>query len=280
METILYPASTIAPARPGRLKQHLLRAALATAILILLVWSWIGTEMNLSELVRSGPGIADFLDRMFPPDLAWRTDEARPFPLPLRLAGSVVGVTLQISLLGTAMGTLAALLLGLIAAENLTPQWVHHPVKIILALLRSIPVLLLALLFVAAVGLGPFPGVLAIAIHSIGMLGKLFAEECETADRGVWEAMDSAGANWPQKIRYAIWPQVAPQLCSLTLFRLEMNIRDSAVLGFVGVAGLGLWIENYRRAFQYPSLATMVIVTMLLVLAVDQISFHIRRRLQ
>ena len=270
----------MAPPRPRRLRQHLLRVALAAAILVLLIWSWVGTEMNLSELAHSGPGIADFLNRMFPPDLTWRADASRPFEPPLRLAGTVVGVTLQISLLGTAMGTLAALLLGLIAAENLTPFWMHRPVKIMLALLRSIPVLLLALLFVAAVGLGPFPGVLAIAIHSIGMLGKLFAEECETADRGVWEAMDSAGANWLQKIRFAIWPQVAPQICSLTLFRLEMNIRDSAVLGFVGVAGLGLWIENYRRAFQYRSLATMVIVTILVVLVVDQISFHIRRRLQ
>jgi phosphonate transport system permease protein len=147
-------------------------------------------------------------------------------------------------------------------------------------LLRSIPVVLLALLFVAAVGLGAFPGVLAIAIHSVGMLGKLFAEECETVESGVWEAMDSAGANWVQKVRYAIWPQVAPQIYSLTLFRLDMNIRDSAVLGLVGVAGLGLWIENYRRAFDYPSVATLVLVTMLVVLAVDQASFHIRRRLR
>jgi len=108
----------------------------------------------------------------------------------------------------------------------------------------------------------------------------LFAEACETADRAVWEAMDSVGANWLQKVRYAIWPQVAAQIYSLILFRLEMNIRDSAVLGFVGVAGLGLWIENYRRAFEYRSLATMVIVTMLVVLAVDQASFHIRRRLK
>ena len=149
-----------------------------------------------------------------------------------------------------------------------------------LALLRSIPVILLALLFVMAVGFGALPGVLALAIHSIGMLGKLFGEECEGVETGVWEAMDSAGANWFQKIRYAIWPQVAPQIYSLTLFRLEMNLRESAVLGLVGVAGLGLWIENYRRAFDYPSVATLVIVTMLVVLVVDQVSFHIRRRLR
>ncbi len=236
--------------------------------------------MSLAKLLACGPRVAEFFDRMLPPDLAWTAAEPRPFQPPLRLAASVVAVTLQISRLGTALGMIAALVLGCLAAEGLTPHWVHHPIKILLAVLRSVPVILLALLFVAAVGLGALPGVLAIAIHSVGMLGKLFAEECETVDRGVWEAMDSAGANWLQKVRYAIWPQVEAQVYSLTLFRLVMNLRESAVLGLVGVAGLGLWIENYRRAFDYPSVATLVIVTMVLVLIVDQTSVYIRRQLK
>ncbi len=258
----------------------MLKAAVGAFILALVVWSWIGTEMSLTHLAASGPRIGEFFDRMFPPDLTWTAQEARPFAPPLRIAAKVVAITLQISLLGTALGMIAGLALGLLAAERLTPHWVHHPIKIALALLRSIPVILLALLFVAAVGLGALPGVLAIASHSIGMLGKLFAEECEGVDRGVWEAMDSAGANWLQKVRYAVWPQVAPQIYSLTLFRLDMNLRESAVLGLVGVAGLGLWIENYRRAFDYPSVATLVIVTMVLVLVVDQTSVYIRRQLK
>jgi len=272
--------STVPPAVPNSTRRVLLRVAIVSFIVGLLAWSWVGTEMNLLHLVDAGPRIADFLDRMLPPDLTWQASEPRPFPPPLRLAVAVVGVTLQIALLGTALGTIAALALGLLGAENLTPHWVHHPIKIAMALLRSIPVILLALLFVAALGLGALPGVLAIAVHSVGMLGKLFAEECETADPGVWEAMDSAGSNWFQKVRYAVWPQVAPQIYSLTLFRLDMNLRESAVLGLVGVAGLGLWIENYRRAFDYPSVATLVITTMLVVLVVDQISVHIRRRLK
>lgn len=272
--------STMPPVVPGRTNRVLLRIAVGTLILAMLVWSWFGTEVSVTHLLSSGPRIADFIDRLLPPDLTWTATEPRPFPPPLRIAAAVVGLTLQIALLGTALGMAAALVLGLLGAENLTPHWVHHPVKIALALLRSIPVILLALLFVAALGLGPLPGVLAIAIHSVGMLGKLFAEECETADLGVWEAMDSAGSNWFQKVRYATWPQVAPQVLSLTLFRLDMNLRESAVLGLVGVAGLGLWIENYRRAFDYQSVATLVIVTMLLVLVVDQISVYIRRRLK
>ena len=235
---------------------------------------------NITQAWASGPRIAEFLGRMFPPDLTWRTDQARPFLPPLRLAARAVAVTLQIALLGTALGTLAALVLGLLGSEALTPHWVHHPIKLLLAVLRSVPVILLALLFVAAIGFGPLAGVLAVAIHSVGMLGKLFAEECETVDQGVWEAMDSAGANWFQKVRFAIWPQVEAQVYSLTLFRLDMNLRESAVLGLVGVAGLGLAIENYRRAFDYPSVATLVIVTMVLVLIVDQTSVYIRRQLK
>jgi phosphonate transport system permease protein len=217
---------------------------------------------------------------MLPPDLSWTETQARPFLPPLRLAGEAIAITLQISFLGTALGGVVALFLGFLAAENLTPHWMHHSVKMTLAILRSIPVIVLALLFVGALGLGAFPGVLAIAIHSIGMLGKLFAEECENVDHGVWEAMDSAGANWFQKVRFAIWPQVAPQILSLILFRVDMNIRDSAVLGLVGVAGLGLWIENYRRAFDYQSVATIVLATMLVVLLIEQIGIHIRRRLK
>ena len=265
---------------PGRLKRVLLKVGLTAGVLAVLVWSWHGTEMDLAKLLQSGPRVAEFLDRMLPPNLARAETELRPFPPPLQLAGKAVVMTLQISILGTAIGTCVAFLLGFLAAENLTPHWVHHSVKTLLALLRSIPVIILALLFVSAVGLGAFPGVLAIAIHSIGMLGKLFAEECESVYGGVWEAMDSAGANWFQKIRYAIWPQVEPQYFSFMLFRLDMNIRDSAVLGFVGVAGLGLWIENYRRSFDYASVATMVLVTMLVVVVVEQASIQICRRLR
>jgi phosphonate transport system permease protein len=265
------------PARAWRRAGWMLIGALTLAAL---VWSVIGTETSLASLRRALPNTGDFLHRLWPPDLTWDTNEARPFSPPLRLAAAAVAITLQISLLGTALGAVGALLLGLLASENLTPHWVHHPIKVFLALVRSLPIILLALLFVAAIGLGPTPGVLAVAVHSLGMLGKLYAEEFETADAGVWEALDSAGADWLQKIRFAIWPQTARQILSLTLFRFEMNLRESAVLGLVGVAGLGLWIENYRRAFDYHSVATMVLVTMLVVLVVDQAAFHARRRLK
>jgi phosphonate transport system permease protein len=268
------------PPDPSRARRRTGWTVLGGLTLAALVWSIIGTETSLASLNRALPNVGDFLNRLWPPDLTWDTSEARPFSPPLRLAAAAVAITLQISLLGTALGAAGALLFGLLASENLTPHWLHHPVKVFLALVRSLPIILLALLFVVAIGLGPMPGVLAVAVHSLGMLGKLYAEEFETADAGVWEALDSAGADWLQKVRFAIWPQTARQILSLTLFRFEMNLRESAVLGLVGVAGLGLWIENYRRAFDYHSVATMVLVTMLVVLVVDQAAFHARRRLK
>lgn len=274
------PSATTPPPDPARARRRAGWGLLIALTAAALAWSAIGTGMTLDSLRGALPNMSEFLDRMWPPDFTWDPSQARPFSPPLRLAASAVSVTLQMSLLGTALGVAGALLLGLLAAENLTPQWVHHPLKVLLALVRSLPIILLALLFVAAVGLGPLPGVLAVALHSLGMLGKLYAEEFETADPGVWEALDGAGASWLQKVRYALWPQAARQILSHTLFRFEMNLRESAVLGLVGVAGLGLWIENYRRAFDYPSVATMVLVTMLLVLAVDQAVFHLRRRLK
>ncbi len=272
-------STNIPPSNPDRIRRRTGWLILSAFVLAALVWSVIGTETTFATFRRAWPNMNEFLHRMWPPDFTWETSEARPFSPPLRLAVLAVSVTLQISLLGTAIGVAGALVFGLLAAENLTAHWVHHPLKVFLALVRSLPIILLALLFVSAIGLGPMPGVLAVAVHSFGMLGKLYAEEFETAAPGVWEALDGAGANWLQKVRYALWPQAARQILSHTLFRFEMNLRESAVLGLVGVAGLGLWIENYRRAFDYRSVTTLVIITMILVLIVDQIVFYLRRRL-
>ncbi len=278
-ETSIHSIS-LPPRDPARLRRRVGFVLLAVVTIAAMVWSMVGTEFSLTRFSRAWPNMSDFFGRMWPPDLAWDPTEARPFSPPLRLAAGAVAITLQISLLGTALGAAGALVFGLLGSENLTPHWVHHPIKMMLAVVRSIPVILLALLFVSAIGLGPLPGVLAVALHSLGMLGKLYAEEFETADPVVWEGLKGAGANWLQRVRYALWPETARQVMSLTLFRFEMNLRESAVLGLVGVAGLGLWIENYRRAFDYPSVLTMVLVTMLLVLVMDQIVIQLRRVLK
>ena len=185
--------------------------------------------------------------------------------------------TLMIALAGTALAVVVSLPLGFLAASNVSPPWISHPVKWLLGLIRSIPLIVVAMLFVAAVGLGPFPGMLAIAFHSVGMLAKFYAEEFETADRGVINAVSGTGATWSQTLRYGLWPQSIPQVVAFTVYRLEMNFRDAAVLGLVGAGGVGYYILLYVRGFQYEKVAVLLAVIIAVVLALDNLTFWVRR---
>ncbi len=237
--------------------------------LALVVWAWHGTEFEPSQLAASLPRLAEFFGRMLPPD--WSV--ARTV-----MVGTLE--TLQIAILGTFLAVLASLVLGLMAASNLSPAWLHQPTKWLLGLLRGIPLLLLALIAVAAFGLGPLPGVLTIAIHATGMLGKFYAEAFENADPAPLEALASVGASWAQRIRFAALTQVAPDLVRDTLFRFELNLRESLVLGLVGAGGIGFYIQLYIRAFQYDKVATLTLVVLLMVVAIEQLSVWLRRRLR
>jgi phosphonate transport system permease protein len=220
----------------------------------------------VGKLIIGLPRLVEFFTRMVPPDLAV-----------IKTVVISTGETVQIALFGTMLSALVSFPLGLLAAVNLTPSWVHQPAKWLLGVLRAIPLILLALMFVSAVGLGPFPGVLAVAVHSTGMLGKFFAEAFENARRGPLEALDSAGATWWQKIRFGVLTQVAPDLARDTLFRFELNLRESLVLGLVGAGGIGFYIQLYIRAFQYKKVATLTVVVLVMVVLVEQISVAFRR---
>ncbi len=249
--------------------QRLYRAGILFAVVALTVWAWIGTGFDPGKLATGLPRLVDFFTRMVPPDMT--------------VARTVVVSTietLQIAVLGTAISAVASFGLGLLAAANLTPAWVHQPVKWLLGAVRAIPLILLALMFVVTVGLGPLPGVLTVAVHSTGMLGKFYAEAFENARPGLLEALDSTGATWSQKVRFGVLPQVAPDLARDTLFRFEMNFRESSVLGLVGAGGIGFYILLYIRAFQYEKVATLTFVVVVMVVAVEQLSVFIRRHLR
>jgi phosphonate transport system permease protein len=245
------------------------RYGLAAAAVVAVAWAWSGVEFDLAKLLGGLPRMADFLARMAPPDLSI----ARTV-----LASTVE--TLQIAIVGTALGAAASLVLGPLAAANLTPRWVHQPVKLLLGVMRGIPVILLALFFVASVGLGPFPGTLALAVHSTGMLAKFYSESIEGARAGPIEALATTGADWLQRIRHAVWPQIAPDLARDTLFRFEMNLRESLILGLVGAGGIGFYIQLYARSFHYDRVATLTVVVLALVVAVEQASVFARKRLR
>ena len=243
--------------------------SLVILVLALFGLSLPGAELDLDKLARGLPRMADFLGRMVPPDLS----------VMQTVVISTVE-TLQIALVGTFFSVVLSFPLALMAASNLSPAWLSQPVKALLGAIRAVPLILLALFFVSTVGLGPFPGVLAVTVHSIGMLGKFYAEAFENANDGVLEALDSAGATLLQRLRFGVIPQVSPDLMRDTLFRLELNFRESLILGLVGAGGIGFYIQLYIRAFQYERVATLTITLLLMVVIVELVSTRLRQILR
>ncbi len=243
--------------------------SLSAGLAVLVLWSWHGSEIDLAMLAASGGRIADFLGRMMPPDMS---------VLPVVVESSAE--TLRIAVLGTVGCIVLSIVLGVLASRTLVPAWVHLPVKGLLAVIRGIPLILVAMLMVGAVGLGPLPGILAIAFHATGMLAKFYAEAIEGIDSAPIEALDSAGATFLQKLRFGAWPQIAPDIVRDTLFRFEMNLRESLILGLVGAGGIGFYIQTYVRTFQYEKVATLTIVVILFVVVIELVNNAIRALLR
>ena len=262
--------------------------ALLALLGALFVWSYQGSEVDLGMLFSAdgGGAIAEYVGRLFPPDLSGKV-----------VADALEGAweTLAISLIGTLLSVVIALSLAFFGSRNLVYAGLlyemearRHRVllrripyltaKTILNFLRTIPEMLWALVFVFLVGLGPFPGVLALGVHTGGVLGKLFAEVLEDVDLQPVESLQSTGAGKIQILFYAILPQVLPQFVSYTLYRWEVNIRVAAVLGFVGAGGLGQRIHIALSLFLEQQLLTLLIALYVLVTAVDYLSAYLRRR--
>lgn len=243
--------------------------SLSVTLAVLILWSWHGSEIDLARLAASGGRIMDFLARMMPPDLS---------VLPVVIESSAE--TLRIAVLGTVGCVLFSIVFGLLAASTLTPAWVHVPIKGLLAIIRGIPLILVAMLVVGAVGLGALPGILAIAFHATGMLAKFYAEAIEGVDSAPIEALESAGATFLQKLRFGAWPQMAPDIVRDTLFRFEMNLRESLILGIVGAGGIGFYIQTYVRTFQYEKVATLTIVVVAFIVLIELTNNAIRALLR
>jgi phosphonate ABC transporter permease subunit PhnE len=189
-------------------------------------------------------------------------------------------VTFQIATLGSLLAALLALPLGLLSARNLrAPRWLALGASSILDVSRAIHTLVFGLVLVGIVGLGPTAGILAIALHSMGSYGKLYAESIESLDMGAIDAVRATGASGPQVFFSAVWPSVLPQFVSNHLYLWEFNIRDSTVLGLIGAGGLGLLISEAASLFQWDRLATIVLVVIALVTVFDAVSRRIRQAL-
>jgi len=244
------------------------RRAVAFVGIVALAWAAWDTGADPVRLARGVPWVLDFIRRMIPPDLR---------VLPSALAGAVT--TVEIALLGTAVAAVAALPLGFVSARNVAPAPLFYPARAVLNFFRSVDTLVYALVFVAAVGLGPFPGVLAVVAYTTTSLAKLYGEAIEGIDPGPVDAITATGATRVQVLRFGVLPQVLPLFLSYILYRLETNIRAATVLGFVGAGGIGFYLQPYLRMIDYAAASTVLLVTVAMVMIVDGVSSRLRDRL-
>lgn len=259
------------PPRQRRPRSLALGAAILAVLVVAHVVAWRTTEMSFASLIDGAGGMAEFLSEAIPPDVSW--DVLGP-----SLEGALV--TLWIGLLGTTLSIPFALLLALCAARGTAPgAGVYQAARGLLSFLRAVPDVVFALVFVTAVGLGPFPGVLALVFHNVGVMGKLWAETIEDADPGPATALRSAGAGRLQVAAHALLPSVTPQLVGLLLYRFDVNVRSSLVLGLVGAGGIGFLINQSIQLFRFDEMLTHILVVLVLIVAVDRLSALVRRHL-
>jgi phosphonate transport system permease protein len=251
-------------AKPSR--SSLLKLFAYGLILAALAASWRGADMRPLDLLRDSGNMAIFLADFFPPDFHdWQYYVEE------------MVITVEIALWGTAMAILCAIPFGLACAGNIAPWWIHQPVRRLMDICRSINEMVFAMLFVVAVGLGPFAGVLALWIHTTGILAKLFAEAVEAIDPRPVEGIRSTGAHKLEEIVFGVIPQVMPLWVSYSLYRFESNVRSASVVGLVGAGGIGQVIWEIIRGFQFNQTCAVMIVIVITVMLIDLLSQWLRR---
>ena len=233
-----------------------------------LLWSASGVGFDFTALAEGTVNMAEFMSRLFPPDFSD--------------IGTILALlveTLQMAIIATVLGAVLSLFVAFGASSNIAPNWLYYPSRWVMNIIRSVPDLVFALMFVSAVGLGPFAGILAMTLGSLGSIGKIFAEAMESVDDGPIVAMQAVGASKRQIIQYGILPQAAPLLVSYTLLLFEGNVRGATILGLVGAGGIGLELTTAMRMYDYGHLSAIIICIIVLVTAIDQGSALIRRRI-
>jgi phosphonate transport system permease protein len=237
------------------------------AVLALLAASWKGADMRPADLFRDAGNMVQYASGFFPPNFReWKVYLHEML------------VTLQIAVWGTALAIVCAVPFGLLCAENVAPAWIHQPVRRLMDACRAINEMVFAMLFVVAVGLGPFAGVLALWIHTTGILAKLFAEAVEAIDPQPVEGIRATGASKLEELAYGVIPQVVPLWISYSLYRFESNVRSASVVGMVGAGGIGVVLWEIIRGFYYAETCAVMLIIIVTVTLVDLLSAQIRRR--
>lgn len=245
------------------------RAAAAVVAIAVVGVCWQVAQIDIGRLVAGLPKLAGWIATGWPP-------ETKGLPLLLWRAAETVAM----ATLGSLLGVMIAAPVCIFAAANITPEpWLYHPARAILNFLRGIDSFVFALIFVAAVGLGPFAGVIGIGLHSAGIIAKLWSEQIETAPPGPLEAAAMTAASKLKLLVMAVLPDAMPALCSVVLYTWEANVRSSTVLGIVGAGGLGQELKNAVDLLNFNRVITIIAITLVMVTIIDQTSAYIRRRM-
>ena len=238
-----------------------------SGLALVMAWAWHGAEIRPLDLVRDAGNMRTYAGDFFPPDFRdWR------------LYVREMVVTLHIALWGTALAIVAAVPMGLLSSSNIVPAWVYQPVRRIMDACRATNEMVFAMLFIVAVGLGPFAGVLALFVHTTGTLAKLFSEAVEAIDPRPVEGIRATGAHRLAEIAYGVIPQVMPLWLSYCLYRFESNVRSASVVGMVGAGGIGVVLFEVIRGFEYAQTCAVLLILIVTVSLIDLLSSWLRQR--
>lgn len=264
MTAAVIPQGALSP--PGAGKRTLSQAIGWAVFLILLGWAWKGADMRPIDLFRDSSNMTKFLAEFFPPNFReWRSYLREMI------------VTVHIAVWGTVLAIVCAIPFGLLSSSNIVPVWVYQPVRRLMDACRAINEMVFAMLFIVAVGLGPFAGVLALWIHTTGTLAKLFSEAVEAIDPRPVEGVRATGASALEEIFYGVIPQVMPLWISYSLYRFESNVRSASVVGMVGAGGIGVILYEVIRGFEYAQTCAVMLIIIVFVSSIDLLSARIRK---
>jgi phosphonate transport system permease protein len=244
----------------------------------LLIWGFVAVLLgiafnrvdmtNFGRLFTNSQNMREFGSAFLHPNFAeWKTYVAQMW------------LTVQIALWGTTLAVFIAIPFGLACARNISPPWIQQPLRLLMNLLRAVPDLVMGLVFIVAVGLGPFAGVMALALNTGGVLAKLFSEAVESIDKGPVEGVRATGATRLHEVMWGVIPQVAPLWTSYALYRFESNSRSATVLGLIGAGGIGQVLFESLNSFAYAQVAAIAVVIIVAVSLIDLLSQAMRSRL-
>ena len=269
---VMFPDDTDQPvSRPLRPRAgRNWRIGIAVFLIVALMWSWSGLDASFRDVLEAPGKGWDIVKQMWPPAFKTVID---------RGAIGKIFESLYVAWIGTMIGATLSFPLSFFGASNVAPAALRVPIRMLFNAIRAVPELIVAMLLLSVTGLGPWAGALAIGLHSVGTLGKLSTEVIETSDEGPLEAISAAGGTFVEKMRWGMVPQVLPTVIGYWLFRFEINVRASAVLGLIGAGGIGGELSSQLQFRNFPEVGAVLLMVIAMVLMIDTISGFARRRI-